>query len=65
MMPTGYEWIIILVIALLIFGSRLPQVARNLGRGINEFKRGMKDVEEDIKKEEPTSPLEKSEDARE
>lgn len=40
--------LVILVVALLLFGSRLPEVARSMGRAINEFKRGLKDVEEDI-----------------
>ena len=42
-MPSGGEWIVIAGIALLLFGNRLPGVARSLGRGINEFKRGLKD----------------------
>lgn len=36
--------ILILVVALLLFGNRLPEVARSIGRAINEFKRGMKEV---------------------
>jgi sec-independent protein translocase protein TatA len=50
----GWEWIIILIIALLIFGSRLPTLARNMGKGMVEFKKGMKevnDIKDDIKKE--------------
>jgi TatA/E family protein of Tat protein translocase len=28
-------------IALLLFGARLPKMARNMGKGINEFKKGL------------------------
>ena len=38
------ELIIILVILLLLFGStRLPQLARGMGKSINEFKKGISD----------------------
>ena len=43
-LPGGTEWIIILIVALLIFGSRLPSVMRNLGKSVNEFKKGVNDV---------------------
>lgn len=47
-MPGGWEWLIILIVALLIFGRRLPEVMKSLGRGIVEFKKGVKGVEDDI-----------------
>ena len=47
-MPGGSEWIIIGVVALLIFGKRLPEVARSVGKGIVEFKRGLADVESEV-----------------
>jgi len=40
--------LVIGVVALLLFGNRLPEVARSLGRALNEFKRGLKDVGDDI-----------------
>ena len=36
-----WGWAVILFIGLLLFGSRLPSVARNMGKGINEFKKGL------------------------
>ncbi len=47
-MPGGIEWIVILIVALLIFGKRLPEVMKNMGRGIVEFKKGVKGVEDDV-----------------
>ncbi len=47
-LPGGAEWIVIGVIALLIFGRRLPDVARSVGKSIVEFKRGLRDVKEDV-----------------
>jgi sec-independent protein translocase protein TatA len=43
-MPSGPEWIIVLVIVLLVFGgSQLPKLAKNLGKAQNEFKKGLAD----------------------
>lgn len=39
----GMEWMIILVIVLLLFGNRIPGLARSLGKGINEFKAGLRE----------------------
>jgi sec-independent protein translocase protein TatA len=38
-----WEIVAVLVVALLLFGHRLPGMARSLGSGITEFKRGLKD----------------------
>ncbi|NUQ67347.1 MAG: twin-arginine translocase TatA/TatE family subunit [Phycisphaerales bacterium] len=43
-----WELLIILGIALLLFGRRLPEVGRSLGKGIIEFKKGLKGVEEEL-----------------
>ena len=46
-MPGVQELIIIAVIVLILFGSRLPSVMRNLGRGVTEFKKGVQGVDEE------------------
>lgn len=39
------ELLIFGVIAVLLFGSRLPEVGRSLGRSLTEFKKGMRDIQ--------------------
>jgi len=39
----GWEVALIALVALLLFGTRLPSVARSMGRGITEFKKGLSD----------------------
>ena len=40
-LPGGMEWLVIGIIALLLFGKRLPGVARSLGQAFHEFKDGL------------------------
>lgn len=50
-LPMGVEWIVIAFVAVLIFGRRLPEIARGLGKSITEFKKGIKDTESDLKRD--------------
>ena len=45
--------LLIAVIALLLFGNRLPQVMRSLGTGISEFKRGLDEIHHEVNRESP------------
>lgn len=47
-MPGPLEMVVIGVVGLLIFGNRLPEVGKGLGKGIVEFKKGLKGVQDDI-----------------
>ncbi len=50
------ELVIILVLALVMFGGKLPEVARSLGKSVNQFKRGLKDIDENVSRDEPPPP---------
>ncbi|NOX58810.1 MAG: twin-arginine translocase TatA/TatE family subunit [Planctomycetes bacterium] len=39
---------VIAFVGLLIFGKRLPDVARSLGKSVVEFKKGIRDVQDEV-----------------
>ena len=44
------EIILIVLVVLLLFGAKkIPELARGIGKGMSEFKKGIKDVESEIK----------------
>lgn len=43
------EYLVIGVVMLLLFGRRLPEVGRSLGKGLVEFKKGLRDVDDEVK----------------
>lgn len=45
--PGPVELVIVGIVAVLLFGSRLPSLARSAGSSIMEFKRGFKEVEKE------------------
>src|SRR5205085_2344329 len=53
--PGPFEMMLLAGLGLLIFGKRLPEVGRNIGKGIVEFKRGLKEAENEISSE-PSVP---------
>ena len=51
-MPGGWEWVVILVVVLLLFGgSRLPQLAKALGQSKRAFREGQDEAEEEARLE--------------
>ena len=48
----GTELLIILVIALVVFGpKRLPELGRTIGKGLSEFRRASNDLERSLEDE--------------
>ena len=41
-------YIMVAIVAFLLFGNRLPSVMRSLGRSVVEFKKGVAGIEDDI-----------------
>ncbi len=58
----GFEWLLILVIVLLLFGGKkLPELARSMGRAMGEFRRGREEVEREMREPKPPeSPVVKA-----
>ena len=43
--------LIVLVILLLFGGKKIPELMKGLGKGVSSFKKGLNDIEDDIKKD--------------
>ncbi|MDD6364196.1 MAG: twin-arginine translocase TatA/TatE family subunit [Bacteroidales bacterium] len=60
----GWQWVAIVLVVLLLFGGKkIPELMRGLGKGLKEFKSGMKEAEgeiNDIKKEIETDETKKN-----
>lgn len=51
------EILLVVLLILVLFGARrLPDLARAVGKSLSEFKKGMKDVTDEIKTDDGTSP---------
>jgi sec-independent protein translocase protein TatA len=54
---SGTEIFVVLLVILLLFGAkRIPELARGFGKGIREFKEGMKEVQKEIETGENDKP---------
>ena len=51
-MPSTGEWMVLLVVGLLIFGRRLPEVGRSVARTMTHFRRGLQDFKQEMDKDE-------------
>jgi len=51
-MPGNYEILVLLVIGLLIFGRRLPEVGRSVGKTLVQFRSGFNDFKQKLNEDE-------------
>ena len=48
-MPGGMEWLLIALVVLLLFGGKkIPELAKGLGSGIKNFKKAIKEDEDEV-----------------
>jgi len=48
-MPGGMEWLLIALVVLLLFGGKkIPELAKGLGSGIKNFKKAVKEDDEEV-----------------
>ncbi len=58
-MPGPMELLVILVVSVLLFGRRLPEIARGMGKSITEFKKGLNEAKSEIDKDADISEIKK------
>ncbi|WP_428025229.1 twin-arginine translocase TatA/TatE family subunit [Arcobacter sp.] len=58
-MPGGMEWILIALVVLLLFGGKkIPELAKGLGSGIKNFKKAVKEDDEEVVKTDKADEIE-------
>ncbi|CAM3835872.1 twin-arginine translocase TatA/TatE family subunit [Arcobacter cloacae] len=59
-MPGGMEWLLIALVVLLLFGGKkIPELAKGLGSGIKNFKKAVKDDDDDLADSKKVDELDK------
>ena len=59
-MPGGMEWLLIALVVLLLFGGKkIPELAKGLGSGIKNFKKAVKDDEDEVADVKKSDEIEK------
>ena len=59
-MPGGTEWLLIALVVLLLFGGKkIPELAKGLGSGIKNFKKAIKDDEDEMVQNSKADEIEK------
>ncbi len=60
------ELLVILLVILLLFGAkRIPEVMRSFGKGVTEFKKGIKDIESELDKSQEETKVKSNKEIKE
>ena len=60
-MPGGMEWLLIALVVLLLFGGKkIPELAKGLGSGIKNFKKAVKEDDEEVADVKKVDEIEKN-----
>ena len=63
-MPSGMQLLVIVLIVLILFGGKkIPELAKGLGSGIKNFKKAIKDDEDEVVQNTKSEEIEKKSDA--
>lgn len=57
-MPGPQEILLLLLLGVLLFGRKLPEIGRSLGKTVVEFKKGVKGLEDEVASDLPTRTME-------
>lgn len=58
--PSGMEWLIIALVILLLFGGKkIPELAKGLGSGIRNFKKAVKEEDDEVAENKKSEEIEK------
>lgn len=62
-MPGGMEWVLIALVVLLLFGGKkIPELAKGLGSGIKNFKKAVKEDDDEVVETKKADEIEKKAD---
>lgn len=45
----NFQVLFLAMLAVLLFGNRLPEIMRRIGKGIAQFRRGLEEIQNDVK----------------
>ena len=60
----SWQIVALVILGVVLFGSRIQSIARSLGKSVVEFKKGEKDIKDEVDNDEPKRLEDKSSEAK-